>query len=121
MADLLGHELLIRQALAVPLVGVLVGVSLCDEAVALGEPLERAFGGGPVHDEVVEARLQLRERAIILAVEVLLAASRVEAGFPAISHRQLRVGGDEAGNGLLGTDSLGTVLLPFNIGAVTRW
>src|SRR5690606_28158592 len=95
VADLLGHELAALDLLPVALVGVVVGVALCDELIPLGELLVGTFGGCSVEDEVPERGVELGELAAVLAAEVLLPEPGVEAGLTALGVGQLWVGGDE--------------------------
>src|SRR5690606_17660674 len=63
VTDLLGHELLALDRLAVALVVDLAGVALGDEVVALGEPVMRVFGRPAEHHQMVIGRLGLGERS----------------------------------------------------------
>jgi len=78
VTDLLGDELFNVGALPVALARVRVDVSLCDEAVALGESFMGSLGGGAERDEVVERRLQPGECPIAFPTEVFLPDPRVE-------------------------------------------
>ena len=79
VADFLGHELFAFDGLAVVLDLVGAHVALGNEAVALGEPVERSIGGGPVGDEVVKGWFEHGEAACGFVTEVCLADAHVEA------------------------------------------
>src|SRR5699024_3461288 len=93
VADLRGHELAPLDLLPVALVGVVVGVALCDELIPLGEPLVGTFGGCSVEDEVPERGAELGELAGVLAAEVLLPEPGGDAGRTARGVGPLWVGG----------------------------
>lgn len=88
MADLFRDELLPVDDFPLALYLEAANVALGHKAVALGEPSECPFGGSPVSNEVVKARLEWRE-ASFLATEVGQADAHVEAGVAILRDRLL--------------------------------
>lgn len=95
VTDLLDHKLCAFDLLPVAFVGVVMGVSLGNELIALAESFMGALSGGTVHHEVPKVWLQLGEGAVLFTAKVLLTESGIEACFATIGIRQLRFSRDE--------------------------
>ena len=104
MSEALGDELLTGDGLSIALVAVRVHVALGDEIVTLGELCKGRLRTPAVHHEVVKRCLLLREAAVGIALEMLLADTHVQTCFAVGIERELRISGDESREGLLGVD-----------------
>ena len=89
-------EVVALDRLTVALVADRPRVALGDEVVALREVRVRMLSGTPEHHQVVVGRLGLRERAVVLAAEVLLADPGEEPGVSLGRLGEQRLRRDEA-------------------------
>src|ERR1035437_9697920 len=95
VCDAFGHELLIGALLPVDDAGVVAHVALGEEVVAFAEPLRRQLRTFAELDQVMEARFQLGEAAVLLTAVVVDPDPGVEARLAVVVECDLRVAGDE--------------------------
>src|SRR5690625_1402743 len=111
MTDASRDELFALVPLAVPLVGVVAHPASGDDVVALGQTLSPLLGRTAIRDEVVEGRLQLREGVVGFLAVVLNPELQIEACVATFGLTELRVRGNESGDGLVGANGHDGVLL----------